>query len=84
MNTITWSKKSQKQLFKISRPDAVVIYDKVDKLKQFPDCKNVKQLKNQKHTYRLRVGNYRVFFNHDSTIKIVSIEGVKKRDERTY
>ena len=84
MNTLTWSKKAQKQLFKISRPDAVIIYDKVDNLKQFPDCQNVKQLKNHKRTYRLRVGNYRVFFNHDNSIKIVSIEEVKKRDERTY
>jgi mRNA-degrading endonuclease RelE of RelBE toxin-antitoxin system len=84
MNTIAWSKKALKQLLKISQPDAVVIYDKVDSLRQFPDCQNVKQLKNHKHTYRLRVGNYRVFFNHDSTIKIVSIEEVKKRDEHTY
>ena len=84
MNTLTWSKKAQKQLFKIAKPDAVVIYDKVDNLQQFPDCPNVTHLKNHKHTYRLRVGNYRVFFNHDDSIKIVSIEEVKKRDERTY
>ena len=84
MNTITWSKKAQKQLLKISRPDAVVIYDKVDDLKYFPDCQNVKALKKHKHDYRLRVGNYRVLFNHDSSVKIISIEEVKKRDERTY
>ncbi len=84
MNTIIWSKKAQKQLLKIPRPDAVVIYDKVDNLKHFPECQNVKSLKNHKYDYRLRVGNYRVLFDHDSSIKIVSIEEVKKRDERTY
>ena len=31
-----------------------------------------------------RVGNYRVFFNFDGTVHIVSIEEVKKRDENTY
>ncbi len=73
MYTISWSKKAQKQLLKISRPAGVVIYDKVDNLKHFPGCQNVKALKKHKHDYRLRVGNYRVFFNHDSSIKIVSI-----------
>ncbi|MCP4341772.1 MAG: type II toxin-antitoxin system RelE/ParE family toxin [Desulfobulbaceae bacterium] len=84
MNSITWSKKAQKQLFKISRKEAIVIYDKVENLKLFPDCQNIKQMKKHKYGYRLRVGNYRVLFDHDSTIKIVSIEEVKKSDERTY
>lgn len=73
MNKIRWSKKAQKQLFRISKPDAVVIYDKIGNLKQFPNCQNVKQLKNHQYPFRLRVGNYRVFFEHDSFIKIVSI-----------
>jgi len=30
------------------------------------------------------VGNYRVFFEFDGAVRIVSIEEVKKRDERTY
>jgi len=34
--------------------------------------------------YRLRVGDYRVLFNWDGGIRIVSIEEVRKRDERTY
>ena len=34
--------------------------------------------------YRLRVGNYRVLFNHDSLVEIISIEEVKKRDDHTY
>jgi mRNA interferase RelE/StbE len=34
--------------------------------------------------YRLRVGDYRVFFEFDGGVKLVSIEEVKKRDERTY
>ena len=49
-----------------------------------PNCINVKALTNHKYQYRLRVGNYRVFFNFDGVIHIVSIEEVKKRDERTY
>jgi mRNA-degrading endonuclease RelE of RelBE toxin-antitoxin system len=49
-----------------------------------PNCQNVKALVNNQYPYRLRVGNYRVFFDFDDTLKIVSIEEVKKRDEHTY
>jgi hypothetical protein len=43
-----------------------------------------KKLVNHAHGYRLRVGNYRVFFDFDVAIRIVSIEEVRKRDEQTY
>ena len=32
----------------------------------------------------MRVGQYRILFNYEEIIKIISIEEVKKRDERTY
>jgi len=44
----------------------------------------VKALTNHQFNYRLRVGNYRVFFDYADTIKIITIEEVEKRDERTY
>jgi len=34
--------------------------------------------------YRLRVGDYRVFFEFDGSVHVIDIEEVKKRDERTY
>ena len=34
--------------------------------------------------YRLSVWAYWVFFEFDGTVRIVSIEEVRKRDERTY
>ena len=49
-----------------------------------PDVINVKKLINHSHGYRLRVGDYRVLFDWESGIKIVSVQEVKKRDERTY
>ncbi|MBP3194340.1 MAG: hypothetical protein J6M05_01540 [Cardiobacteriaceae bacterium] len=36
------------------------------------------------YDYRFRVGNYRVLFNFDGCINIVSIEEVGRRNERTY
>ena len=49
-----------------------------------PDVQNVKALVHHAYGYRLRVGHYRVLFDWDGGIQIVSIEEVKKRDEHTY
>ncbi|HDL1710241.1 TPA: type II toxin-antitoxin system RelE/ParE family toxin, partial [Mannheimia haemolytica] len=58
---------------------------KCDDLAYFPYCANIKALTNHQYDYRFRVGNYRIFFNIEGeTMNIVSIEEVKKRDERTY
>jgi len=53
-------------------------------LSGFPDVPGVKALKNHRYGYRLRVGDYRLLFDVFDHARIVSIEEVKKRDERTY
>ncbi|OOH90800.1 cytotoxic translational repressor of toxin-antitoxin stability system [Pasteurellaceae bacterium 15-036681] len=84
MNKLIFKPKAIKQLAKI--PEQQRIREKCNTLKEFPYCQNVKALTNHQYDYRLRVGNYRVFFNYgyNETINIVSIEEVKKRDENTY
>lgn len=56
----------------------------VQSLAYFPDCQGVKKLANHAYSYRLRVGDYRVFFEFDGSVHVIDIEEVKKRDERTY
>ncbi|WP_235851432.1 type II toxin-antitoxin system RelE family toxin [Paraburkholderia acidicola] len=73
-----------KQLRKLDRPHQVAIRGGVNTLTTMPDCQNVKALTNHDCGYRLRVGDYRVLFNWDGEIRIVEIEEVRKRDERTY
>ena len=48
-----------------------------------PNVQNVKALAHHQYGYRLRVGNYRILFDWDGGVKIVSIEEVRKRDEHT-
>jgi mRNA-degrading endonuclease RelE of RelBE toxin-antitoxin system len=84
MNAINWTRKAAKQLLKQDRQHQVAIRDAVGELAAMPNCQNVKALTNHRYGYRLRVGNYRVLFDWDGEIKIVSIEEVRKRDERTY
>lgn len=85
MNTITWTMKATRQLLKIQQPirDAITTAVEVE-LIDLRAARNIKALKNADCDYRLRVGNYRVLFNYDGAIRIVTIEEVKKRDDRTY
>lgn len=84
MVRVQWSRKAVKQMQKIAESDRQTIYVKSKELRNFPNIGNIKHLKNHKYEYRLRIGNYRILFNFDDVVKIISIEEVKKRDERTY
>lgn len=68
------------------QPKAVIgrINAGVANLVLFLEVSGVKALVNHDFAYRLRVGDYRVLFNVHEQIEIISIEEVKKRDERTY
>ena len=65
MNKIVYRPKAAKQLRKI--PEQQQIRAKIKGLAAMPNCTGVKALSNHIHQYRLRVGNYRVFFNFDGT-----------------
>lgn len=84
MNSINWTPKAAKQLRKLDKQAQRPIRDAVTKLATMPNSQNVKALTNHSSGYRLRVGNYRVLFDWDGQIKIVEINEVSKRDERTY
>ena len=84
MYKIFWEKKALKQLKKIPDKDRRFINHSVKQLANWTDFHNVKSLINHEYQYRLRVGRYRVFFDKEESLKILRIEEVKKRDERTY
>ena len=85
MNAINWQPRALRQLRKIDASKSRQIRASVtSELVDLSKARNVKALTNHAYGYRLRVGNYRVFFEFDGTICIVSVEEVRKRDERTY
>jgi mRNA interferase RelE/StbE len=84
MNSVKYSTKALKQLRKLHPDHSKKIVLDCKALVDLATCQNIKRLTNHQYEYRLRVGNYRVFFNHDDGVKIVYIEEVKKRNERTY
>jgi mRNA interferase RelE/StbE len=85
VNTINWQPKALRQLRKMESGANKQIRVAVSaELVDLTQARNVKALTNHACGYRLRVGGYRVFFDFDGAVRVVSIEEVKKRDERTY
>ena len=84
MNTVFWTPRAVKQLRKIHHQHQLAIRDGVNKLVLMPDTPNIKALSHHAYGYRLRIGNYRMLFDWDQIIRIVEIQEVRKRDERTY
>lgn len=83
---ILWQPKAGKQLLKIGdRKLRERIVKAVATLEHFPNCSNIKALRNHHYDYRMRVGDWRIMFDLiDDVPMIISIEEVKKRDEHTY
>ncbi len=86
MNQILWSSKALRQLRKIPAADGATIRACVGReLVDLGQARNVKALSGHSCGYRLRVGRYRVLFDLiEGELRIVLIEEVRKRDERTY
>lgn len=82
---VIWTPRALKQLIKLKDPRASRrIVQATRALSEFPKVTGIKALRNHQYGYRLRVGNYRVLFDVLDHARIVSIEEVRKRDERTY
>lgn len=83
MYSIEWTRKALKQLKRIQQQHQKQIVMSVRSLENWPDCQNVKALVNRPG-FRLRVGSYRVMFEVEDQLRVIEIEEVKKRDDRTY
>ena len=85
VNAINWHPKALRQLRKLDAQVNEQVRGAVtSELADMSTARNVKALVKHEYGYRLRVGSYRVFFEFDGAVRVVSIEEVRKRDERTY
>lgn len=84
---VQWTLKATKQAKKLHASDRATVVESAGGLATWPKCKethDIKPLTRHQYQYRLRVGRYRVLFDVETEVQVVSIEEVKKRDERTY
>tara|TARA_A100001391_G_scaffold167564_1_gene127995 strand:+ start:31370 stop:31636 length:267 start_codon:yes stop_codon:yes gene_type:complete len=86
MHEIEWTKTAVKQLRGIQPPkQRTAILDAVKALARCPThATSVRALRGHRAGCRLRVGRYRVLFDVDDGVRILTVQEVKKRDERTY
>ncbi|MGD0466668.1 MAG: helix-turn-helix domain-containing protein [Gammaproteobacteria bacterium] len=78
MFKILWKPKAARQIEKIKNKETCkIIFTSIEQLVNFTNCTNIKALKNHEYNYRLRVGKYRVFFDINGNIQVISIEEVK-------
>lgn len=83
---IEWQQKAIRELNQIDTRYKQAIKDKVNKLIDFPQVPenlDIRHLEDKK--YRLRHGDYRVFFEViEGTPKIIKIQKVRRRKTTTY
>jgi len=85
MFEIDWRLRARKQLARLGdRGLQSRLFEAVGGLARFPDVPGLEALRHHRYGYRLRVGRYRVLLDVDTTQRIVTVQEIRKRDERTY
>lgn len=80
----SYSKRFVKQLKKIPKKEQIKILKKITKSLQNPMQSAIKLETTKPPIYRLRTGEYRVFFELDDLTKTMVITDVVRRTTQTY
>lgn len=85
MYAIDWAPRARRQLRKLrDRETRVRIFLAVERLAGFPVVAGLERLRDPRHGYRLRIGDYRALFDVDTNSQVVLVQEIRKRNERTY
>jgi len=78
--TLLIKKQAKKALQSVSQPDKTRVTEKIVLLGENPDnpSLDIKKLQGEPY-FRLRVGQWRIIFDRDSEVRIISIEKIKPR-----
>ena len=78
--TLLIKKQAKKALQSVPQPDRTRITEKIVLLGQDPDTASldIKKLQGEPY-FRLRVGQWRIIFDRNNEVKIISIEKIKPR-----
>lgn len=79
-----YSKRFEKQIQKFPKKEQLKILEKIIKCLENPRQYSIKLSTTQPPVYRLRVGEYRVFFELDNQIQIMIVTDVERRTTQTY
>lgn len=80
--TLLIKEQAKKALQSVPQPDRTRITEKIVLLGENPDnaSLDIKKLQGEPY-FRLRVGQWRIIFDRDNEVKIISIEKIKPRGD---
>jgi mRNA interferase RelE/StbE len=85
MYAIDWAPRARRQLGKVrDREQRLRILRAVGRLAGFPAVAGLEALKEHRYGFRLRIGGYRALIDVDTKPRIVLVQEIRRRDERTY
>ena len=79
-----FTKRFEKQIKKFPKKEQLKILDKISATAPNPRLSSIKLESTNPSVYRLRAGEYRVFFEINDVSKIIKITDVKRRTTQTY
>lgn len=79
-----YSKRFEKQIQKFPKKEQLKILEKIIKCLENPRQYSIKLFTTQPPVYRLRVGEYRVFFELHNQTQIMIVTDVERRTTQTY
>lgn len=80
--TLLIKQQAWKKLQSLSRPERFRLAEKIELLGTNPDNAelDIKKLEGEPY-YRMRVGNWRVIFDRQDSVKVIAIEKIKPRGD---
>jgi mRNA interferase RelE/StbE len=78
---IEWRKSAVKELRRIDRPIIPRILSAAEQLARDPYPTGTRKLQGAEYTYRIRIGDYRLVYEVDNTLKIITISRIRHRKD---
>lgn len=73
--------RAKKQLADLPKRDGANVYASIKDLAEEPRPPGVKKLKGEESLYRIQVGDYRVVYDIDDSISVVTITRIRHRKD---
>ena len=79
--SVRFLRPAEKDLRRIEKSRIPTIFEAIESLKENPRPTGCKKLVGSESTYRIRVGDYRVIYTIEDTIRIVEIDRIRHRKD---
>lgn len=78
---IEWKKSAVKELKRIDKSDIPAILEGVIKIQENPFSSDIRKLTGSEHTFRKRIGNYRIIYSISNKEQLIEIVRVRHRKD---